>query len=86
MLLGRCFELWIAAYARSGTRLSWDSTGEVRLTKGVDQSLREKNMVLVENILDTGLTLTFLKRLLLGHKPRRLRVAALLYKLPAARW
>lgn len=58
----------------------WDSTGEVRLTKDVDQSLRGKNVVLVEDILDTGLTLTFLKRLLLGHEPNNLRVAVLLDK------
>jgi hypoxanthine phosphoribosyltransferase len=58
----------------------WDSTGEVRLTKDVDQSLRGKSVVLVEDILDTGLTLTFLKRLLLGHEPKSLRVAVLLDK------
>src|SRR5215467_11393064 len=56
-------------------RPAWDSTGEVRLTKDVDQSLRGKNVILVEDILDTGLTLTFLKRLLLGHQPTSLRVA-----------
>jgi hypoxanthine phosphoribosyltransferase len=61
-------------------RLAWDSTGEVRVTKDVDQSLRGKNVILVEDILDTGLTLTFLKRLLLGHQPKSLRVAALLDK------
>src|SRR5215470_1919 len=61
-------------------RLAWDSTGEVRLTKDVDQSLRGKNVILVEDILDTGLTLTFLKRLLLGHQPKSLRVAVLLDK------
>jgi hypoxanthine phosphoribosyltransferase len=58
----------------------WDSTGEVRLTKDVDQSLRGKSVVLVEDILDTGLTLTFLKWLLLGHEPKSLRVAVLLDK------
>ena len=61
-------------------RLAWDSSGEVRLTKDVDQSLRGKNVILVEDILDTGLTLTFLKRLLLGHQPKSFRVAALLDK------
>src|SRR5262249_17590412 len=61
-------------------RLAWDSTGEVRLTKDVDQSLRARNVILVEAILDTGLTLSFLKRLLLGHQPKSLRVAALLDK------
>src|SRR5438270_3063891 len=61
-------------------RRAWDSTGEVRLTKDVDQSLRGKNVILVEDILDTGLTLTFLKRLLQGHQPKSFRVAVLLDK------
>ena len=58
----------------------WDSTGEVRLTKDVDQSLKEKNVILVEDILDTGLTMTYLKKLLLARQPRSLKVAALLDK------
>jgi hypoxanthine phosphoribosyltransferase len=58
----------------------WDSTGEVKLTKDVDQSMQGKNVILVEDILDTGLTLTFIKRLLLGHQPRSFRVAVLLDK------
>ena len=58
----------------------WDSTGEVRLTKDVDQSMRDKNVILVEDILDTGLTLTYLKGLLLAHQPKSLRIAALLDK------
>lgn len=58
----------------------WDSTGEVQLTKDVEHSLRDKNVVLVEDILDTGLTLSFLKRLLLSHQPRRFCVAVLLDK------
>jgi hypoxanthine phosphoribosyltransferase len=58
----------------------WDSTGVVRVTKDVDQSMRDRNVVLVEDILDTGLTLNFLKRVLLGHQPKELRIAALLDK------
>jgi hypoxanthine phosphoribosyltransferase len=58
----------------------WDSTGEVRLTKDVEHSLRGKHVLLVEDILDTGLTLSFLKRLLLSHQPQRLCVAVLLDK------
>src|SRR6202050_1119101 len=46
----------------------WDSTGEVKLTKDIDQSMRDKNVIVVEDILDTGLTLTVLKKLLLGHQ------------------
>jgi hypoxanthine phosphoribosyltransferase len=58
----------------------WDSTGEVRLTKDLDQSIAGKNIVLVEDILDTGLTLTFLKKLLVARDPKAFRVATLLDK------
>ncbi len=58
----------------------WDSTGEVRLTRDVDQSLAGRNVILVEDILDTGLTLTFLKNVLQARNPKSLRVATLLDK------
>jgi hypoxanthine phosphoribosyltransferase len=58
----------------------WDSTGEVRLTKDVDQSLIGRNVILVEDILDTGLTLTFLKNILQARQPKSLRVVTLLDK------
>ena len=58
----------------------WDSTGEVRVTKDVDHSLADKNVILVEDILDTGLTLTYLRQLILGHKPKAFKIAALLDK------
>jgi hypoxanthine phosphoribosyltransferase len=60
--------------------VGWDSTGEVRLTKDVDQSMMGKNVILVEDILDTGLTLTYLKQLFLGHEPKNFRIATLLDK------
>lgn len=58
----------------------WDSTGEVKLTKDVDQTLKDKNIILVEDILDTGLTMTYLKQMLMARQPRSLKVAALLDK------
>jgi len=58
----------------------WDSTGEVRLLKDVDQPMRGKNVIIVEDILDTGLTLTFLKKMFLAHQPKALKIAALLDK------
>jgi hypoxanthine phosphoribosyltransferase len=61
-------------------KTGWDSTGEVRLTKDVDQSMKDRNVILVEDILDTGLTLTHLKKILLAHQPKTLRIAALLDK------
>jgi hypoxanthine phosphoribosyltransferase len=61
-------------------KYGWDSTGEVRLTKDVDQSMKDRNVILVEDILDTGLTLSFLTKLLLAHQPKAFRIAALLDK------
>jgi hypoxanthine phosphoribosyltransferase len=58
----------------------WDSTGEVRLTKDMDQSMIGKNVILVEDILDTGLTMTYLKKLLMNRQPKSFRIAALLDK------
>jgi hypoxanthine phosphoribosyltransferase len=58
----------------------WDSTGEVKLTKDVDQTMKGKNVIVVEDILDTGLTLTYLRKLLLARQPKTLKIAALLDK------
>ena len=59
---------------------AWDSSGEVRLTKDVDQELTGRNVVLVEDILDTGLTLNYIKKVVLAHQPKTFRIAALLDK------
>ncbi len=56
------------------------TTGEVRVTKDLDQSVRDRNVILVEDILDTGLTLSYLKKLVSAHEPRALKIAALLDK------
>jgi hypoxanthine phosphoribosyltransferase len=56
------------------------SSGEVRLVKDVDVALEGKNIIIVEDILDTGLTLSFLRNQFLNHQPRSLKIAALLDK------
>jgi hypoxanthine phosphoribosyltransferase len=56
------------------------SSGQVRLNKDLDSSIQGLNVVLVEDILDTGLTLSYLLRILHQRKPKVLRVAALLDK------
>ena len=60
------------------------SNGAVRLIKDLDQPIENRNVILVEDILDTGLTLCYLKNMLLAQKPTRLKIAALLDK-PARR-
>ena len=55
-------------------------SGEVKLKKDVDHSMQGKNIILVEDILDTGVTLTYLQCMLQGHHPKSLKIAALLDK------
>lgn len=59
-------------------------SGEVRITKDLDQSIEGLNVIVVEDILDTGLTLNYLYRILQSRKPKALKIAALLDK-PARR-
>src|ERR1700690_4576691 len=58
--------------------------GAVRLIKDLDTPIGGRNVILVEDILDTGLTLLFLRKLLLQHKPKTLKIATCLDK-PARR-
>jgi hypoxanthine phosphoribosyltransferase len=57
-----------------------ESSGQVRLLKDLDSSIAGLNVILVEDILDTGLTISYLLRILRQRKPKTLRVAALLDK------
>jgi hypoxanthine phosphoribosyltransferase len=59
---------------------STDSTGEVKLTKDLDVSIESRTVILVEDILDTGLTLKYLLRLFEERRPKHLRSVALLDK------
>ena len=56
------------------------SSGAVKLIKDLDAPIEGKNVLIVEDILDTGLTLSYLRKLLLQQRPKTLRVVALLDK------
>jgi len=56
------------------------SSGEVRLVKDVDASLEGRHVVIVEDIVDTGLTLHYLQDILRLRGPLSLRTACLLSK------
>ena len=60
------------------------TSGVVRIVKDLDQSIEGRDVLIVEDIVDTGLTLKYLERTLRGRGPRRVRVAVLLDK-PARR-
>ena len=56
------------------------SSGEVRLSKDLDVGIEGRDVVIVEDIVDTGLTLHYLQEILLARGPRSLRTACLLSK------
>lgn len=56
-----------------------ETTGEVHVQKGPDQSLEGKDVILVEDIIDTGITMNFLKEYIMReYKPRSLKVCILI--------
>jgi hypoxanthine phosphoribosyltransferase len=65
----------LSSYANGTT-----SSGEVRLLKDLDTTLDGKDVLVVEDIVDTGLTLTYLQDILKARGPRVLRTACLLSK------
>src|SRR5580693_5349209 len=52
-----------------------ESSGQVKLLKDLDSSIAGLNVILVEDILDTGITLSYLLRILRQRRPKVLRVA-----------
>src|SRR6478672_10857028 len=59
---------------------STSSSGEVRLVKDLDTGLEGRHVIIVEDIVDTGLTLTYLQDILRARSPKTLRTACLLSK------
>jgi len=56
------------------------SSGAVKLIKDIDNPIEGRHVIIVEDILDTGLTLNYLRDLMLQHKPASLKIATCLDK------
>jgi hypoxanthine phosphoribosyltransferase len=65
----------ISSYGRGKT-----SSGEVRVTKDLDVSIEGHHVLIVEDIVDSGVTLTYLMNLLEQRRPKSLAIATLLDK------
>ena len=70
-----CDFIAVSSYGAGST-----SSGEVRLTKDLDLGLEGRDVVIVEDIVDTGLTLSYLQQILSARDPRTLKTACLLSK------
>ena len=65
----------VSSYAKSTK-----SSGEVRMLKDLDAGLEGRHVIIVEDIVDTGLTLTYLQDILRARAPKSLKTACLLSK------
>jgi hypoxanthine phosphoribosyltransferase len=65
----------ISSYGKDKT-----SSGQVKVTKDLDVSIEGRDVLIVEDIIDSGITLTYLINLLQQRKPKSLRIATLLDK------
>jgi hypoxanthine phosphoribosyltransferase len=65
----------ISSYGKGKT-----SSGEVKVTKDLDVSVEGRHVIIVEDIIDSGVTLTYLMSVLEQRKPKSIRIATLLDK------
>ncbi len=65
----------ISSYGKGKT-----SSGEVKVTKDLDTTIQDADVLIIEDIVDTGVTLTYLTQVLQQRKPRSIAIAALLDK------
>jgi hypoxanthine phosphoribosyltransferase len=65
----------VSSYAKGTT-----TSGEVKMIKDLDSALDGRNVIIVEDIVDTGLTLSYLQQILRRRNPKSLRTACLLSK------
>ncbi|AOT68485.1 hypoxanthine phosphoribosyltransferase [Geosporobacter ferrireducens] len=66
--------------AVSSYGLSTESSGVVKIIKDLDHSIEDKDVLIIEDIIDTGLTLDYLYHNLLSRKPRSFKICTLLDK------
>ena len=76
----RCTMDFMSVSSYQGT----NSTGAVKINKDLNQDIEGRHIIIVEDILDSGLTLSYLKSYLMNRKPASIAIATLLDK-PARR-
>lgn len=80
--LSRCIDLPVEMdfMAVSSYGDSTETSGVVRILKDLDSPLEGRHVLIVEDIVDTGLTLSYLREYLVGRGPASLRICTLLNK------
>ncbi len=71
-----CMDFMSISSYGSGTK----SSGEVKMIKDLDKNIEGKHVIIVEDIVDSGRTLSYLKRILLARNPASIKICTLLDK------
>jgi hypoxanthine phosphoribosyltransferase len=61
------------------------STGNVRLVKDLNCQVEGRDIIVVEDVVDSGLSMEYIKSLILRQNPRSFRIVSLLYKKDSVR-
>ncbi len=72
----KCSMDFMAVSSYSGT----SSTGAVKINKDLSQDIEGRHVIIVEDILDSGVTLSYLKKYLLGRRPASITIVTLMDK------
>ena len=73
-------DVYIDFMAVSSYGASTKSTGAVKIVKDLDIPIEGRNVIIVEDIVDSGVTLNYLKNYLLGMSPKSLKICTFLDK------
>ncbi len=76
--LARAIDLPLSLDCLGISSYSGEGPGTVRITKDLEDSIRGRHVLIVEDIIDTGLTLAYIKRSLMVRNPASLGVCTLL--------
>ena len=66
--------LKLASYQGSST------TGKVKRLIGLNEDIKDRTVIILEDIVDTGITMENIKKQLLGYEPKEIKIATLLFK------
>lgn len=70
-----CSFLGVSSYGNEKT-----TSGKVKITKDIEEDIEGKNVIIIEDIIDTGVTLNFLKEYMKTRNPKSVKICSLLSK------
>ena len=77
-----CYDetVYLVKYLNQVSGSGWFTEGAVKIIKDLDDPIEGKNVIIIEDIVDSGITLNYLKNYLLSMEPKTLKICAFLDK------